>query len=167
MATLEQIKTLDYIKKERLATKKAHKNIAATLCMGQNKYKTAINTMISIGALSIVFAIVGAIISAYDVYDLLSHGYGEYISTYNWLLIAAIFVIYAIEIVLGVKLYRLDATPIFVLVTLIIVLLGNIFLIGGILHWVVAIFAVIGIVCWGTFRNWFNHLSQSKSIRKR
>lgn len=156
MATLKQIKIIEIIQKERSVAKEAKLNVATQLSGGYSKYKTAINVMICVGALAVVFACLKL---ALDVYNIaVFFAIGGQLDTAGWLSVIFELTICVVTLIIGAKLYKLNATPTFILVSLIIMLVCNLFVFGGIIPWLIVALSVVGIVCWGTYRNWFNDI---------
>lgn len=165
MATTEQVKILEAIQKERAKARKKHLNVAEELSGGQKKYKTAINTMISVGALSIVVAVLTFTISAYNYVSFFS--YGRRLDDQGWIMLVLQCAALITTLTLGLKLYKVDATPMFALVSLIIILVSNLLLFNGILPWITAALSIVGIVCWGTYKNWFYDIVVSGNKKSR
>ena len=156
MATKEQLKILEVIKKEKALAKSKHLKVGEQLSGGYSKYKTAINTMISVGALSVVFSVIKIVM---DIFDIAAYtAGGGFWDDQSIILMALEFGVLAITAILGWKLYTLDATPLFILVSLIIIFVANAFLFAGILPLLTVVLSAVGLICWSTYRNWFNDI---------
>lgn len=164
MATLEQVKTLEFIEQKRKLAKNKEIPVAAYLSSGHDKYKSTLNTFISIGSLSIVASCLGAVWAALGLAAMLSQNVN--MTALDWATVIFEFAVYIVSIELGTKLYRLDVTPNFALASLIVLLALNVIVFMGILPCFTVIFSIIGLVRWSTYKNWFNAITNSL-IKKR
>lgn len=163
MATSEQVRILDKIQKEKQYAKAHHINVAEHLSGGQRKYKTAIRTMMTVGNLSVLVSILAFVAIAF--LSLYSQDWG-YIPTSTMIYWGVEFAVLLTTGILGYKLSEVDVTPTFALVSLLIILVSNLFLYSGIFPLITVATAIVGLVCWGTFRNWFYDID-TKSNKKR
>lgn len=165
MATREQIETIEIIKREKTLAKEKHLKVLDELSGGLSKYKTAISTIMSVGSLAVVVSVISLVMTTIDVVRYTQEGVVW--DTQSILYVAFEYGVLATTAVLGWKLSLLDATPLFILVSLIIILITNALLFAGILPWITVILAIIGLVCWGTYKNWFNDIDASSYNKKK
>ena len=145
MATIQQIQALEFIEQKKKQAKIKKVKLADYLSNGHQKYKTAINAIISVGALSIVSAFIGILWATVGLVAMLYQNVA--LTTNDWIMVICEFGVYLITIILGTKLYRLDVTPTFVLSSLIILLVLNAVVFMGILPCFTVLFCIIGIIC--------------------
>lgn len=164
MATLDEIATLDLIQEKRAKAKSNHLDVATQLSYSKKRFRSAINTMISVGALAVTVSILILIKEAVSTIVLIAKGASFTDDYWALILIGCELAVFVTTIVLGYKLYKLDSTPTFVLVSLIIILVANGLLCFGIFPLATVILSVIGLVRWSTYKNWF--IAMDKARRK-
>lgn len=166
MANSRQIQILDKIQEKRTFAKSHHRNVATELSGGQPRYKSAINTMISVGAISVVVSMIILWKELFVwTYYIASCGW-ETIDNLTAIIIFLEFATFITTIVLGYKLSRVDATPTFAIVSLIIILIANLCLAAGIFPLITVILAIIGLARWGTYKDWFYNICTKKVAKQ-
>lgn len=159
MATLEQLDIIDIIQEKRDEAKEKHIGVAKYLSGGREQYKTAINTIISVSALAIVSSAINILLAAFGLGSMLAQNVP--MSTLDWVIAVSEMAVYVTTLSISFKLYYLNATPIFVLSSLIFILVTNAVFFMSITPCLTVILAIIGLICWGTYRNWFENVAKT------
>lgn len=157
MATEKQLIKLETIQKRANTARTQHKDIPEYLSGGRIGYKKALRSMITTGQLAVFTPMLACGVVA--VKTVIEHAmtYNWYFSTPEILLLSATLAVSVISIVLGYKLWCLDVTPIFALVSLLIILVCNICLFSGILPLITVISAIVSLIRYSTFCTWFHN----------
>lgn len=160
MANKEEIDTIAIIQKEIRIAKNNGKKVTEHLSGGRKQYKTAINSIITVGSLSFVVSFLTILVASLNLF-LNYYNYDISPSTNSLILYGCEMLVSILTMILGWKLSRLNVTPRFVITSLIIILISNSLLFFGILPLLTAVFSIVGLVCWGTYKNWFYDIDTS------
>jgi putative Ca2+/H+ antiporter (TMEM165/GDT1 family) len=157
MATVQECEIIELIKTKKQKAKEDGKDIPYALSGGKEYFRKAINSVQLSGFftmfMSILLAIFGVAIKAIQYIQMSPYytiNYGIMIGEFIGIILLAI-----VPIVLGAKVMKLETTPTFVLVSLIITLVFNIFFTVGVLPLVALILNIIALVRWSTYKAWF------------
>lgn len=156
MATEKQLLKIEKIQKDMNRARANKKDIAKELSRGRVGYEKAIRSMMTVGSWAAIVPILvaAAAILRFVIPFLNISKYTP--EDYQIILLVIYLVACGTSSVLGYKLWNLDVTPFFALISLIVILACNLCLFMGVLPIVTAILAVVALVRWGTFCNWFN-----------
>lgn len=164
MATANEVETLELIKKLKTKAKSKGANLANYLSSGKEKYRKAINSMISVGSLATVVSSLILLKSIVELTLFFVENWGMPIADYGALIFSVCeIVVFIITIALGINLASLKTTPTFALASLIIILIVNGLLAIGIFPIITVVIAIIGLVRWSTFKSWFYELDRKRS----
>lgn len=162
MATVQECETIELIKTKKQKAKEDGKDLSYSLCGGKDYFRKAINSVQLSGFftmfMSILLAIFGVAVKAIQYIQASPYytiNLGIMIGEFIGIILLAI-----VPIVLGAKVMKLEATPTFVLVSLIITLIFNIFFTVGVLPLVALILNIIALVRWSTYKAWFYSLKK-------
>ena len=158
MATEQQLLKLEAIQTKINRAKEQGKDIATELSEGRIGYKKALNSVMTVGAWATITPMVAAavIILRFVVPFLTIYAWAP--KNYEIYLSVGALVACLVSGILGYKLWSLDATPLFTLVSLVIILICNSLLFIGVLPVITAILAIVALVRFSTFCSWFNHI---------
>ena len=158
MATENQLKKLEYIKKQITSANERGESPAKVLSKGLEGYEKAIKSVSQVG----MWATIGPIVA---IAAIVLRVFLIHFPRNNWVMsdqeigtIIACIVACVISMVLGYKLWALNATPIFVLVSLLLILICNLVLFIGVVPVVTAILAIIALIRYSTFCSWFHSI---------
>ena len=162
MATIKELETIEFIKKQKQKAKESGKDVAYVLSDGKEYFRKAINSVSTSAQitliLSIALAIIGIVVKALDYISISRYytiNYGIMIGEFIGILL-----ITAIPALLSAKLMKLDSTPRFVLGLLILTLVFNLLFCAGIIPIVALIFNILALVSWSTYKTWFYSLKR-------
>lgn len=153
MATEKQLLKLEKIKRVVKVTE--NKEIPAALARGREGYENSIRSIMRVGEWAALTAILS--IGAAIIYLLV-----KYLTVYGGpqsheILLCVMAIGFGVlSGVFGYKLWNLEATPIFAVVGLIVILLYNALLCIGVLPLIVVILDIIALSRFSTFCSWFH-----------
>ena len=153
MATEKQLLKLEKI--QTITKDLTNKETPKVLSRGRVGYEKAVRSLMLAGeaaAITSIFSIGGIIL--YIVIHAM--GYHNPINNYEIYLSAFATICCIISGILGYKLWNLEATPLFALISLLIIITCNLLLVFGILPAVTVVFSIIALCRYGTFCSWFN-----------
>lgn len=158
MASKEELYILKVIQQKRKEAKQQKQKIPFYLADDEPGYEKAINSVESTGAWATVISIATIVTSL-----------ALYMFSGQW---DSGNVLFYIEVgclvtcaVLGFNLYWLRVTPRFILTSLILILITSLVACTGIFPLITAIMAVITIVRWSTYKEWFYSMRPSRRIK--
>lgn len=153
MATENQLIKLEKI--EEATEGVANRDIPETLSRGHQGYEKAIKSVMSAG----IWAVTISIITLTEILIYLAYEVSRYyplpLEPYQIALSVLFTTLSLTSGILGYKLWRLEATPQFVLISLIIILFTNLCCAIGILPLISAIITIIALTRFSTFCSWF------------
>lgn len=166
MASLQELKTIDLIRRGRKKAKKDGVRTADFLSKGVEGYRNSLCIMERVGAWAVgvslftfILYVTVAIIGITTEIDL-----GIIASP----IVTVITAIYAImSLILGVGLYLHDFTPRATRIALVIILIMNILFVEGIFPLLVVIFSIIALTRCNTYADWFNRLGATSRATKK
>lgn len=158
MATQQDFEILGAIRQSYNEAKNNHQSIPQELSGGIAGYHKAIDSVRAAGQWSAIMSILASVLFI-AVSAMQASVLDETLSSDFWSAVGGTLLLFAIIIAvcctLGSKLYTLKATPTFTLVSLIILLITNLFLLVGLLPLISAILCIIALARWSTFKSWF------------
>ena len=163
MATESEIETLELIKKLKKASKNKGGGLTKNLSGGKEKYRSALNTMISVGSLAAITSFIVLGKAVFDLSSFIANNWNVPIADYGALILYICEIgVFITTIFLGLNLATLEVTPTFALVSLIVILVANGLLAIGIFPLITVVLAVIGLIRWSTFKSWFYGLDKKR-----
>ena len=163
MATMEEFDTIEVIKAQKLSSKGT--DIATSLSGGRKYYKKAIGSIRRSGAwtmwVTIAATVVAIVKAVFDIVQILQHDSLDWIYVTGWFIgiIACCF----LTLFFGYRVFKLESTPTFTLVSLIITLVCNLALSVGILPLVSLFLNIVALVRWSTYKDWFYRIDTKRS----
>lgn len=153
MATEKQLIKLEKIK--RVTDKTSNKQIPKALSRGRLGYERAIKSVMNLGQWAVVASIISVAAAALFLFIRWYTHYGI-LRDYEIIIPIVCIVCSIISGVLGYKLWNLEATPIFALISMLVILVCNTLTVFGILPLIVVIVDVIALCRYSTFCSWFH-----------
>jgi hypothetical protein len=154
MAKLKDIQIITIIRYEMEKAKRGGKSINVELSGGEDYYLGAIGSIRRVGLFGLItFPLAAALYLLLNIMDYMRNGIGNIAGV-----IVVGLLVSAIPVFLSYRLYTLRATPVFILVSLIINLLFCILFFAGILPIALAVLIIIALTRWGLYRDWFNNI---------
>lgn len=154
MATEKQLLKLEKIQK---TTKDlSNKETPKALSRGRIGYEKAIRSLMLAGEWAVISSVVS--IAAVVLFLIVKNLTVYYGPLRNYEIYLSIFAAACCVVsgVLGYKLWNLEATPLFAVISLSVIILCNVTLVIGILPAIVVITSIIALCRFGTFCSWFH-----------
>lgn len=154
MATESQLIKLEKINK--IYDKTPEKKLPQVLSRGHIGYEKALKSIMRAGNWAIATSILSTgIIGTITAIKWINPYALGFLGKYDFSIAIILIVCSVISGVLGYKISKLDATPQYVLVALLIILIVNSCLFAGIFPIITAIMCIIALVRYSTFCSWF------------
>lgn len=164
MATMRDYEIIEIIRKTKLKAKRNNKNPIAALSNGKEYYFKTINTIQNSGIWTMfcsLFCGVAAI--AYNVtvlvrdYDYITVDWAYFIGYIVGVMIAS-----SIPAIFGYIIQKLETTPRFLLLSLIVTMVCNTLLLVGIVPVIAFVLNIIALVKWSSYNDWFYRIKTPK-----
>jgi uncharacterized membrane protein len=161
MATMQDYERISVIREIKARAKAKRHDKTYELSCGKDYYRKAIGSIHLCGVWTILSATLVLIATvAYTIIDHIQNAnlYQNMDVAYIIGYVIGLALIFVLPFLFGIKLARLEITPTFALVSLIITLLFNLFFAVGIVPVISLIINIMALARWSTYKDWFNRL---------